>query len=267
MKAVQASRQLGQTGQTLFATSFGLSVLIHGLAIGWMLSSSGSSRSLLSDVSSFHAVSLVDAPGPSPLEPQAIVEPAAVPEAMGAVTVRNVVPEALAPPPQAKRAAEVPEASVEPPAPAAKPAPVEEPDRPSVVETQVKKPTPAKASDKKPAPTKISARKPAPAAASEVAAVQAKAAPEAKTAVKPKPSGRNSPQAAARARDAIAAIKRTQARVQGTDAIQSQGGVTAGMQEVLMRTYRQRVRARIISAWSLPMPEEHRSRRCRPWRC
>ena len=255
MKAVQASRQLGQTGQTLFATSFGLSVLIHGLAIGWMLSSSASSRSLLSDVSSFHAVSLVDAPGPSPLEPQAIVEPAAVPEAMGAVTVRNAVPEALAAPPQAKRAAEVPEASVEPPAPAAKPAPVEEPDRPSVVETQVKKPTPVKASDKKPTLTKTSARKPAP-AAPEVAAVQAKAAPEAKTAVKPKPSGRNSPQAAARARDAIAAIKRTQARAQGTDAIQSQGGVTAGMQEVLMRTYRQRVRARIISAWRLPMPSK-----------
>ena len=254
MKAVQASRQLGQTGQTLFATSFGLSVLIHGLAIGWMLSGGGASRSLLSDVSAFHTVSLVDAPGPSLSEPQAIAEPAAVPEAMGAVTVRNVVPEALVPPPQAKQAAEVPEASVEPPAPAAKPTPVEEPERPSVsvVETQVEKPVPSKASVKKPTPTKTANRRPTP-AAPKVDAVQAKAAPAAKTAVKPKSASRNSPQAAARARDAIANIRRAQARVQGTNAIQSQGGVTAGMQEVLMRTYDSRVRASIISAWSLPM--------------
>ena len=88
MKAVHVSRQSGHASQTLFATSFGVSLLVHGLVIGWMLSGSGSARSLLSDASSFHTVSLVDAPE---VEPQAIAEPAAMPEAATAAPVRNVM--------------------------------------------------------------------------------------------------------------------------------------------------------------------------------
>lgn len=251
MKAVHVSHQPGHAGQTLFATSFGVSLLIHGLVIGWMLSGSGSARSLLSDAPSFHAVSLVDAPE---IEPQAIAEPAAIPEAATAAPVRNVVPETVVPPPQAKRAAETPEASVEPPAPVATPVPIEEPEKLPAVETQIKKPEPAKASVRKPAPTETTARKPPP-SAPKVAAVQPTAAPAPKAAVKPRPpAGRNSPQAAARARDAIAAMRRAQARVQGASTNESLGGIAAGMQHVLMRTYQERVRARIINAWRLPMP-------------
>ena len=253
MKAAQVSHQPGHAGQTLFATSFGVSLLIHGLVIGWMLSGSGSARSLLSEAPPFHTVSLVDAPE---IEPQAIVEPAAIPEAMSAVTVQNVVPETVVPPPQAKQAAEAPEASVEPPAPMASPEPIEEPERPSVVDTQVKKPEPVKASVKKPAPTKTSARKPTP-SAPKVAAMQARVAPALKAVSKPRPpASRNSPQAAARAQQAIAAMRRDQARAQGANTNESLGGIAAGMQEVLMRTYQERVRARIINAWRLPMPSK-----------
>ena len=85
MKAVHVSPQAGRAGQTLFASSFGVSLLVHGLVIGWMLSGSGSARSLLSDASSFHTVSLVDGPALSAeIEPQVIAEPAAIPETAAA---------------------------------------------------------------------------------------------------------------------------------------------------------------------------------------
>ncbi len=258
MKAVKVSHQMGHARQTLFATSFGVSVLIHGLVIGWMLSGSGSARSLLSDVPSFHTVSLVDAPGsilpPEPeSQPQAIAKPAAIPGAMSDATVQNVEPETVVPPPQAKQATEVPEASVEPPAPAAKPKPVEEPEKPSVVETRVKKPAPAKASVKKPAPTQTSARKPAP-AAPKVAAAQPKAAPVPKATAKPRsPASRNSPQAAARAQQAITNMRRAQARVQGTSTNQTHSSIAARMHNIQLQAYQGIVQARITKAWHLPM--------------
>ena len=255
MKATQASYQPGRTSQPLFTTSFGVSLLIHGLVIGWMLSGSGSARSLLSDAPSFHTVSLVDAPGPAP-QPQAIAQPAAVPEVTSAVSAQTVVPEAAVAPPQAKQATEVPEVSVEPPAPVAKPRPVEAPARPSVVETQVKKPKPAKASAKKPAPAKTSVREPAP-AAPKVAVAQPKAAAAPKVAAKPRPpASRNSPQAAARAQQAIAAMRQAQARAQGTIANQAHSSMVAQMQNIQMQAYYGRVQALITNAWHLPMMQE-----------
>ena len=221
MKAVKVSHQPGHARQRLFATSFGVSVLIHGLVIGWMLSGSGSARSLLSDVPSFHTVSLVDAPG-SILPPEPESQPQAIAE----------------------------------PAPAAKPKPVEEPKKPAAVETRVKKPAPAKASVKRPAPTQTSVRKPAP-AAPKVAAAQPKAAPAPKATAKPRsPAGRNSPQAAARAQQAIAAMRRAQAGVQGTSTNQAPGGIDARMSDIRKQVYVERVRARIINAWRLPMPSK-----------
>ena len=221
MKAVKVSHQPGHARQRLFATSFGVSVLIHGLVIGWMLSGSGSARSLLSDVPSFHTVSLVDAPG-SILPPEPESQPQAIAE----------------------------------PAPAAKPKPVEEPEKPAAVETRVKKPAPAKASVKKPAPTQTSVRKPGP-AAPKVAAAQPKAAPAPKATAKPRsPAGRNSPQAAARAQQAIANMRRAQARVQGTSTNQAPGGIAARMSDIRKQAYIERVRARIINAWHLPMPSK-----------
>ena len=221
MKAVKVSHQPGHARQRLFATSFGVSVLIHGLVIGWMLSGSGSARSLLSDVPSFHTVSLVDAPG-SILPPEPESQPQAIAE----------------------------------PAPAAKPKPVEEPEKPAAVETRVKKPAPAKASVKKPAPTQTSVRKPGP-AAPKVAAAQPKAAPAPKATAKPRsPAGRNSPQAAARAQQAIANMRRAQARVQGTSTNQAPGGIAARMSDIRKQAYIERVRARIINAWRLPMPSK-----------
>ena len=253
MKAVHVSPQAGHAGQTLFATSFGVSLLIHGLVIGWMLSGSGSARSLLTNAPSFHTVSLVDAPM---MEPQVIAEPAAIPEAATAAPMRNVVPEAVVPPPQAKQATEAPEASVEPPAPVATPTAIEEPERLPAVETQIKKPEPAKASVRKPAPTETAARKPTP-AAPKVAAVQPTAAPAPRAAAKPRPpAGRNSPQAAARARDAIAAMRRDQAHAQGVNANQAIGGIADRMQDIQMQAYYGRVRALITNAWHLPMMQQ-----------
>ena len=260
MKAAHVPYQLGHASQTLFATSFGISLLIHGLAIGWVISGSASSRALLSAAPSFQMVSLVDTPGPEPsmpeLQPQAIAEPAAIPEVMSAVTVRNVVPETVVPPPQAKQAAEVPAASVEPPAPVAKPKPVAELEKPSVVETRVKKLEPAKASVNKPAPTKTSARKPTP-AAPKVAAAQPKAAPAPRAAAKPRPpASRNSPQAAARAQQTIANLRRAQARAQGTSTMQARGGLVARMQNIQLQAYKGRVQALITQALHLPMMEK-----------
>ena len=253
MKAVHVSRQSGHASQTLFATSFGVSLLVHGLVIGWMLSGSGSARSLLSDASSFHTVSLVDAPE---IEPQAIAEPAAMPEAATAAPVRNVMPETVVPPPQAKQATEAPEASVEPPAPVAKPEPIEAPERLPAVETQIKKPEPAKASVRKPAPTETAARKPAP-SAPKVAAVQPPAAPAPKAVAKPRsPASRNSPQAAARAQQTIANLRRAQARAQGTSTNQAHSSMAARMQNIQMQAYYGRVQALITNAWHLPMMQE-----------
>lgn len=253
MKAVQVSRQPGHAGQTLFATSCGVSLLVHGLVIGWMLSGSGAARSLLAAAPSFHAVSLVDAP--VAFEPQAIAEPAAVPEVVTVAPVRNVVPETAVAPPQAKQATDVPEASVEPPAPAAKPEPIEAPQRRPVVETRIRKPKPAKASVKKAAPTEASARKPTP-AAPRVAAVQPPATPAPRAAAPRTPASRNSPQAAARAQQTIANLRRAQARAQGTSAIQARGGIAARMQDIQMQAYYGRVRALITNAWHLPMMQK-----------
>ena len=254
MKAVHAAYQPGHSSQTLFATSFGVSLLVHGLVIGWMLSGSGRAHSLLADVPSFQMVSLVDAPGMP--EPQAIAEPVARPEAVRAVTVQNVAPEAAVPPPQAKEAAEVPEASVEPPAPVAKPKPVEAPERLSVVDTQVKKPEPATASVKKPTPTKTAAVESTP-AAPKVDAAQPKAAPAPKASAQPRaPASRNSPQAAARAQQTIANLRRAQARVQGTSTNQARSSMAARMQDIQMQAYYGRVRALITNAWHLPMMQQ-----------
>ena len=254
MKAANVSRQPGHTGQTLFATSFGVSVLFHGLVIGWMLIGSGSARSLLSEVPSFQTVSLVDAP--VEFEPQAIAEPSAIPDVVRGAAVQNVEPETVVPPSQAKQATEVPEASVEPPAPAAKPKPVEEPVKPSVVETRVDRPAPVKASARKPAPTRTSIRQPAP-AVPQVAAAQPKAASAPQAATKPRrPASRNSPQAAARAEQAIANMRRAQARVQGTGTNQAQGSIAARMSDIRRQAYIERLRARIINAWRLPMMEK-----------
>ena len=253
MKAVQVSRQPGRAGQTLFATSFGVSLLVHGLVIGWMLSGSGAARSLLAAAPSFHAVSLVDAP--VAFEPQAIAEPAAMPEVVTAAPVRNVVPETAVAPPQAKQATDVPEASVEPAAPAAKPEPIEAPQSRPVVETRISKPEPAKASARKAAPTETAARKPTPAAPRVAAAQPPAAAPRA--ALKPRaPASRNSPQAAARAQQTIANLRRAQARLQGTSTIQARGGIAAQMQNIQMQAYYGRVRARITDAWQLPMMQQ-----------
>ena len=264
MKAAQVSHQLGHASQSLFGTSLGASLVLHGLVIVWMLSGSGSSRALLTDLPAFHSVSLVDTPG-SPLvaepvasapEPQAIPEPAAVPEAVNPAAVPNVVPETTFQPPQAKQATEVPETSVEPPAPVAKPKPVEVAEAPSVVETQVQQPEPVKATEKipTPAPTPASASSPTPAPTQVAAAPpgNAPAAAQPRTA-----ASRNSPQAAERARETIENL-RAQSGTQGpnTSTSQSPGGVAAGMQELLLRTYEQRVRARIINAWHLPIPQK-----------
>ena len=254
MKTVQASYQLGHTGQTLFTTSFGISLLIHGLVIGWMLSGSGGrSHALLADSAAFQMVSLVDAPGPARLPESAPsvpeLQPRAIPEVVSAVAVQNVVPETAVSSPQAKQAMEVPEASVAPPAPALKP--VEEPEIPSVVETQVKKPEPAKAPVKKPAPIQTSDRKPPPAVPKATAA-QPKAAP--KAVAKPRsPAGRNSPQAAAHAEQTIANLRRAWARAQGTSTVQARGGIVASMQDIQLKAYKGRVQAVITQALHLPM--------------
>ena len=262
MKAAQVSHQLGHASHSLFATSLGASVVLHGLAIVWMLSGSGPSRVLLADLPAFHSVSLVNAPGSPPVaepvasvpEPQAIPEPAAVPVAVDPTAVPNVEPETTVQPPQAKKATEVPETSVEPPAPVAKPEPVEVPEAPSVVETQVEQPKPVKAAEERPVP----APTPPSASGPTVAPTEVAAAPPGTTpapAAQPRaPVSRNSPQAAQRAREAIENLRAQSG--QGSSTSQSQGGVAAGMQELLLRTYEQRVRARIINAWLLPIPEK-----------
>ena len=258
MKAAQVSHQLGHASQSLFATSLGASVVLHGLIIVWMLSGSGPSRALLADLPAFHSVSLVDAPGPPAVaepvanvpEPQAISEPAAVPEAVNP-TAANLVPETTVQPAQAKQATEVPETSVE----AAEP--VEVPEAPSVVETQVQKPKPVKATEKRsaPAPTPASADGPT-LTPTEVAAALPGTTPTPAPATQPRtPASRNSPQAAQRARETIENL-RAHSGAQGASTNQSPGGVAAGMQELLLRTYEQRVRARIINAWHLPIPEK-----------
>jgi protein TonB len=265
MKAARISHQLGHASQSLFATSFGASVIVHGLVMAWMLSGSGSSRALLTELPAFHSVSLVDAPGSTPTaepvasvpepKPQALPEPAAVPEAMNPAAVRNVVPETAVQPPQAKQATEVPEASVEPPTPVAKPKPVEVPERPSVVETQVQQPKPVKATERKPAPTPASGSRPTP-SPPEVTATQPTPAPTPAVTAQPRPpASRNSPQAAERAREAIKNL-RARSGTEGTGTNQSPGGVQPGLQDVLMRTYKQRVRALIVQALHLPMMQK-----------
>ena len=264
MKATQVSHQLGHASQSLFATSLGASVVLHGMIIVWMLSGSGPSRPLLADLPAFHSVSLVDAPGPPAVaepvanvpEPQAISEPAAVPEAVNP-TAANLVPETTVQPAQAKQATEVPETSVEAAAPVAKPEPVEVPEAPSVVETQLQKPKPVKATEKRsaPAPTPASADGPT-LTPTEVAAALPGTTPTPAPATQPRtPASRNSPQAAQRARETIENL-RAQSGAQGTSTNQSPGGVAASMQDLLLRTYEQRVRARIINAWHLPIPEK-----------
>ena len=263
MKAAQVSHQLGHVSHSLFATSLGASVIVHGLVIVWMLGGSGPSRALLTDLPAFHSVSLVDAPGATPAAepvssvpaPKVIPEPAPMPEVMNPAAVRSVVPETTVSPPQAKQATEVPEVSAEQPEPVAKPKPVDVPERPSVIDTQVQQPKPVKAAERRPSPTPILDASPTPSPA-EAAATQPGRAPAPAVAAQPgAPASRNSPQAAERAREAIQNL-RTRSGAQEPGANPSAGGIAVGMQELLMRTYEQRVRARITNAWHLPIPQK-----------
>ena len=267
MKAAQVSRQLGPASQSLFASSLGASVVVHGLVIAWMLGGSGPSRSLLTDLPAFHSVSLVDAPGSNPAaapvasvpepEPQVIPEAADVPETVKPEATGNVEPETVVQPPPAKRATEVPDAAVEPPSPMSIPEPAEVPKRPSVVETQVQEPTPVTATENLPvpAPTPTSTGSLTPSPTEVVAARPETTATPNALATPTEGASRNSPEAAARAREAIESL-RAQTGPQGTGADRLPSGVATGMQELLLRTYEQRVRARIISAWHLPIPEK-----------
>ena len=249
MKAAQVSHYQGHVSQSLFGASLGVSVIVHGAVIAWMLGGSGPSRALLTDLPAFHSVSLVDAPGSasapassvSEPEPQAIPEPAAVSEAIRPAAVEQVVPQASVQPPQAKSPTEVAAVSVDASVPADGPKPVDKPDKPAVVEAESRQPQPVEASEWRPAPTPASASQPA-APAPEVAAAGAR-----------QPAGRNSPQAADRAREAIASLRNALEQPTGTSADQGGGGLVNGIQQVLVRTYQQRVRARIINAWRLPM--------------
>ena len=244
MKSAQVSHPLAHAGQSVFVSSLGASLIVHGLVIAWMLSGSGPSRAVPTDLPAFHSVSLVDAPGSVPSaqpEPQTIPEAVAVPEVVNPVTARNALPETVVQPAQVKRAREVSGPSVEPPAPAAKPEPVEVRERPSVIKTQAQEPKPVTATDNRPvpAPTPASAGSPTPLPTNVAAAPR-------------EPAGRNSPEAAARAREAIENL-RAQTVTEGVGAAQPAGGVQLGLQEIRMRTYKQRVRALIIRALHLPM--------------
>ena len=247
MKPAQGSHPLAHAGQSLFATSLGASVVVHGLIIAWMLSGGGPSQALLVDLPAFHSVSLVNAPAPAPPaepvasvpepEPQAVPEAVAVPAAVNPAPVRDVAPEPVVVPPQATPATEGTEASVEPPAPAASPKPVDVPERPVAVDTQAQQPKPARATEAKPAPTAVAAARPDTAAPPPVAA-QPRA-----------PASRNSPEAAARAREAIANL-RARTGPQGA------GGDQPDFREAQMLTYQQRVRDKITQALHLPMIQQ-----------
>ena len=265
MKSAQVSHQLGHAGPSLFVSSLGASVIVHGLVIAWMLSASGAAPALITELPAFHSVSLVDAPGSTPRtepvakvsesEPQAIPEAVAVPEALN--PARNAVPETVVQTPQVKRATEVPETSVEPPAPVARPEPVEVPERPPVITTQAQQLEPAKPSEERPAPapTPTSAGSPIPSPTGDFAP-QPEAAPEANVAaVSGEPASRNSETDAARAREAIENL-RVLTGAEGVGADQPPGGVQLGLQEIRMRTYKQRVRALIIRALQLPMMQK-----------
>ena len=246
MKAARASHSERPASQSLFATSLGVSIILHGVVITWMLGGSGPSQAWLTDLPAFHSVSLVDAPASAPApapsmsapEPQDIPEPAVASEAVNPATVEIVEPQVAVQPPQATRAAEVTAVSVETPAPADKPEPVVIPDVPDVIEAEARQPKPVEHSERQPAPT------PASASLAPAATPSASAMPR-------EPASRNSPQAADRARQAIANLRNAQA--QGDGAGEGGGGLADGMQQVLMRTYQQRVRVRIINAWRLPM--------------
>ena len=264
MKAAQTSHQVAHASQSLFASSLSASVIVHGLVIAWMLNGSGPSSALLTDLPAFHSVSLVDTPGSTPSaepvasvsEPQVISDAASVPEAVNPAAMRNVVPENLVQPTQAKPATEVPATSVEAPVPVAKPKPVEVRERPPVVETQVPEPKPVKATENLPvpAPTPTSAGSLSP-SPTEVVTTRSEATPTPNATTPREPASGNSREAAARAREAIENL-RAQTGPRGIGAGQPANGVMAGMQELLLRTYEQRVRARIINAWHLPIPEK-----------
>ena len=254
MNAAEVSYPPAHAGPSLFATSLGASVIVHCLIFAWMLSGSGPPRALLTDLPAFHSVSLVDAPGSAPPaeaeanvpepEPQAIPEAVAVPAAVNPATVRDVAPETVVRPPRATRPTEVSDASVEPPAPAASPKPVAVPERPAAATTPAQQPRPARATEARPAPA------PTPTLAG-VAAAQTETATPPPAAAQPRaPASRNSPQAAARAREAIENLR---AR---TGAEPSPEGAQPGLQDVLMRTYERRVRAKIIQALHLPMTQD-----------
>ena len=252
MKSAQGSHPLAHAGQSLFATSLGASVIVHGLIIAWMLSGSGPSRALLVDLPAFHSVSLVDAPGPPPPaepvasvpepEPQAVPEAVAVPAAVNPAPVRNEAPEPVVQPPVTTPATEVGEVSVEPPAPAASPRPVAVPETPVAVDTPAQPPKPARATEARPAPTPT---------LTAVAAAQPETATPPPVAAPPRvPASRNSPAAAARAREAIENLR---AR---TGADGAAGGGQPDFQDMQMLTYQQRVRDKISQALHLPMIQQ-----------
>ncbi|MDE0205055.1 MAG: TonB family protein [Candidatus Tectomicrobia bacterium] len=267
MKSAQVSHQLGHAGPSLFASSLVASLFVHGLVMAWMLSGSGSVPALPTDLPAFHSVSLVDAPGSTPptepvakvseTEPRAIPDAVAVPEAPDLATVRKAVPETVVQPPQAKPAKEVAGISVEPPVPVSRPKPVEVPERPPVITTQVQQPEPVKPSEKRPvpAPTPTSAGSPVQSPTREVAP-QSEAAPEINVAdASTEPASRNSPEDAARARAAIENL-RSLTDTEGIGVDPRQGGVQLGPQEIRLRTYTQRVRVLIIRALHLPMMQK-----------
>ncbi len=288
-------RQFGTRGRAPRATSLVVSVLFHGIAIFGVISGAWLWGTPNLDKLASYTVSLIDAPlslrkpssdtlrpapaSPPPLAPLAPLQPEPAPEApapkpvpVPPKTPKVAVAEPAAAPKEAPKVAPPPTPKI---APVAKKAPAVVKPKPKKATTSAKAPKPPaakkapavvkprlnKAATPAKAPKSPAAKKPRSAPPKQVAKKPTAAmSKEAQTAIRKlrkrqaqrEVAGR--PDEAAQHQAHVAAARVAALRQQVAQ--NATTGAAAGLSRVRLAAYQERVRAKIIEAWILPLPPQ-----------
>jgi TonB family protein len=237
-----AAREKGREPR---AASLLVSVMFHALAGLGVAASSWWWGAPMQEAWKTHTVSLVDAP--LSLQQPVTVSSAVLPKTPSPpkIEVKTPAPSKASPPPTA-------EAKMPPPSP--KPEAAKPP-----TESKAKAPSPAKPTPAKPAPAKPTPAKPAPAKpAQDRQAATSQEVRSAIEALRQRQAKHDQEEQAevTRQQAASARIDALRDQLEQQDTVGGAAVMAAGVQRVRLMAYQDRVRAKIIEMWILPLSAE-----------
>ena len=247
-----AAREKGREPR---ATSLLVSVMFHALAGLGVAASSWWWGAPMQEAWKTHTVSLVDAP--LSLQQPVTVSPAVLPKTPSPpkAEVKTPAPSKASPPPTA--AAKTPTPSPKPEA--AKPPTESKAKAPSPAKPAPAKPAPAKPAPAKPVPAKPVPAKPAPdSSAQDRQAATSQEVRSAIEALRQRQTKRDQEEQAevTRQQAASARIDALRDQLEQQDTVGGAAVMAAGVQRVRLMAYQDRVRAKIIEMWILPLSAE-----------